>query len=240
MRQHFLLFGVSILFASIGANAATQYPRVVWDSDPAHKAVIGFSPVGSISDAHIKLGNSTNESSWVRYNPNANRTFNSSLSSYFVRLNNLTPNTAYYFRVCDASGCGSRYWFRTAASSANDVTFITGGDSRTNRSARQQGNRLVGKIRPQFVMFGGDYTDNNTASQMQEWLSDWQLSFSSDSIDGQSYKQIYPLVPTVGNHEDNDQRVICLVFGVDSNNDGNCSLRSGCISRSRVSDHAGL
>lgn len=209
--------------AAVSALAATQNPRVIWDNNPDKNITIGF---GSNASAPVlKFGTSTDETTWQNAAVTRRATFDGSLVSQFVQLSNLSPNTAYYFRACDSSGCGARYWFKTASSTPANMTFISGGDSRTDRTTRQQGNRMVAKIRPAFVDFGGDLTDNNIASQMLEWLSDWELTFSSDTINGIAYKYIPGLVVNVGNHEDNNQQFVCSVFGADADRNGTCSNR---------------
>ncbi|WP_338847330.1 metallophosphoesterase family protein [Massilia sp. W12] len=210
------------LFSSF-SQAATQYTRVLWDADPSQTITIGFS--ASAANPYVKFGTGTDESLWTRVNPARSATFNSSLVSHFSILRNLTPNTAYYFRACDDSGCGSPYWFKTMSNAPANMTFISGGDSRTNRGERQQANQMVAKIRPAFIDFGGDLTDNNTASQMMEWLSDWQMTYSKDTINGIAYQYIPGLVVNVGNHEDNDVQFVCKVFGADSDRNGVCSNR---------------
>ena len=84
---------------------------------------------------------------------------------------------------------------------------------------------MVAKIRPSFVFFGGDLTDDNASYQMAEWLSDWELSYSEDKINGQTYKYIPALLVNVGNHEDNRMTFVCTVFGAEKDRDGKCSNR---------------
>lgn len=218
-----LAVGVALLFSTHAAQAAPSQIRVVWDQAAHREAVIGFSSTAT-SGTYIRYGYSSQRSSWARLNAGSSRTFGS-LRSHFVRLGGLAASTPVYFEACDASGCSGAYWFLTAPSSAAPVTLAIGGDSRTNRSLRQQGNRLVAKTRPLAVLFGGDYTDGNTTSEMSEWLSDWQLAFPQDTVDGLSVRQAIPLVPTMGNHEDNDLTMICKVFGVDADRNGACDLR---------------
>ncbi|MDG9670503.1 DNRLRE domain-containing protein [Hahella sp. CR1] len=218
-----VLAGLTLAATGSTALAAPTQIRVVWDHDPAHEAIVAFSE-GSGGSPYLLWGDSTDENSWENTAYQKNYTFDGSLRSYFVRLTNLQPGSNYYFRACDSKGCGERFWFTTASDNAADLTFIAGGDSRSNPTARRQGNRLVSKVRPQFVLFGGDLTDDNRASEVDEWLDNWTETYSNDVIDGVDYKRVYPLVPTVGNHEDNDQTFICKVFGVDANKDGSCSL----------------
>ena len=128
-----------------------------------------------------------------------------------------------YYRVCEGSTCGDRMWFKTAPTDNSAFVMLAGGDTRSGINTRRLGNALLAKIRPLFIMHGGDYTNSNNAEQIKAFLDDWKLTFSNDTIDGIAYKRIYPLVATHGNHEDKDYRTLCKVFGVDYNGDGVCT-----------------
>ncbi len=206
------------------ASAGSKYHRLVWDASPQSQATIGFTPNGG-SNHVVKYGFSTDESLWQTKAVDKSYTFDGNLSSQFVKLTGLSADSAVYYRVCDSSGCGDRLWFKTAPSDNSPFVAIAGGDTRTGWTNRQNGNRLVAKIRPLFIMHGGDYTNANTASEMQSYLSDWQLTFSSDTIDGFAYKRIYPFVATHGNHEDNNYSTLCEVFGVDYDQNGACNAK---------------
>ncbi len=224
-----------------------EYHRAIWDSDPSKNAVIGFSPKTSSTRFFVRYGFSTDESTWQGKEASLS-VFDdplAPLNSYFVRLKGLLADSAVYYKVCSSTdgttvSCGQRFWFKTAPGVGNTEPFIViaGGNSRTNRDIRRKGNALVAKIRPLFIMHGGDYTDSNNAWEMKEFLEDWELTFSDDTDIG--YKRIYPLVPTLGNHEskipyringdlstDNDNfKTLCQVFGVDYDPlDGDCSAR---------------
>ncbi|WP_406828238.1 DNRLRE domain-containing protein [Microbulbifer sp. ARAS458-1] len=205
------------------ASAATKHHRLVWDTDGRTSAVIGFSPDGNSTNPYVSYGYSTNESSWSSAAVDASYTFDGSIDSSFVRLENLSADSDVFFRVCDQDGCGDRFWFKTAPDDNSPFVVIAGGDTRTGHTNRRQGNQLLAKIRPLAVMHGGDFTDANSASQMSAFLEDWELTYSSDTIDGVSYKRIYPLIPTHGNHEDDNYSTLCQVFGADFNGDGNCN-----------------
>ena len=210
-------------FTAVDASAATKYHRLSWDGDAAHSAVIGFSPDGTSNNPYVTYGYSTDEGSWSTAQVSSSETFDSSLTSHFVRLTNLTADSAVYYRVCDDSGCGDRFWFKTAPTDNSPFVVVAGGDTRTGWTTRQQGNALIAKIRPLVIMHGGDFTNADNASEMGSFLEDWALTYSSDQINGYSYKRIYPLVPTHGNHEDGNYSTICQVFGVDYNADGQCN-----------------
>lgn len=226
MKFHNLLLASAALLMAGEASAAIKNVRVVWDASPSTEAVVGFSRSGSSSSGqYVKYGTTTTESSWTTNSTVTSRTFKTSLVNYFVRLNNLSADTEYFFKACDSSGCSAAHMFRTAPSGQKNMTFVSGGDSRTNQSQRQQANRLVQKTRPAFVMFSGDMTDNHSATEVDTWLTDWLLTYTDTVVNGTTFKQVYPMVPTVGNHEASDMNFMCSVFGVDADKSGTCTLR---------------
>jgi serine protease len=215
---------LALIMASYTVSANIDYHRLVWDADPAHQAVIGFSQSNSSEIATVKYGYSTDESTWIQKSVSNSQNFDgTNFTSSFVRLTGLTENSAVYYRVCEGNSCGERLWFKTAATDNSAFVMLAGGDTRTGWSTRKLGHQLLAKIRPLFIMHGGDFTSANNASQMKEFFKDWQLTFSNDNINGIAYKRIYPLVPTHGNHENGDYKTLCRVFGVDYNADGVCS-----------------
>ncbi|NTS78531.1 pre-peptidase C-terminal domain-containing protein [Catenovulum sp. SM1970] len=207
---------------STSAVAGSKYHRLVWDASPQTQATIGFTPDGG-SGHYVKYGYSTDENTWQSKSVTAKHTFGGSLKSEFVKLTGLRANSDVYYRVCDSTGCDDRLWFKTAPSDNSPFIAIAGGDTRTGWTTRRSGNQLVAKIRPLFIMHGGDYTNANSASEMSSYLSDWQQTFSSDVIGSTSYKRIYPFVATHGNHEDNNYSTLCQVFGVDYDQNGACN-----------------
>jgi hypothetical protein len=133
------------------------------------------------------------------------------MSHRFARLSGLAPNTAYYFVIRDNEGVSPRIWFKTApADGAAGFTLVAGGDSRNNRAPRQNANRIVSKLRPLAVLFGGDMTDGGTDVEWSDWWDDWQLTRSADG-------RMYPVVATRGNHEGSDA-VVYNMFDTPSSN----------------------
>ncbi|OUL59346.1 pre-peptidase C-terminal domain-containing protein [Pseudoalteromonas ulvae] len=222
--RHVSLIGIGLLTLATHTLAASKQHRLIWDHNPSNQATIGFSPSGS-QNHFVKYGLSTDEQTWSNQSVTATRTFAGSLISHFVTLKNLPSNQPIYYRVCDDSGCGDRLWFQTAPNDQSGFVMVAGGDTRTGWTTRRQGNRLVAKIRPLVIMHGGDYTNANSASEMNTYLDDWQLTMSDDTINGLSYKRIYPFIPTHGNHEDNNYNTLCQVFGVDYDQNGQCDAK---------------
>jgi hypothetical protein len=201
----------------------SKYHRVVWDKDPAHRAIVAFTPNSSNVNYIIKYGQTPDEMKWKKQAVNDSKSFDRYLTTYFARLKDLKGNSEVYYRICNDDGCGDRYWFRTSPTDNRDIVVVAGGDTRSGWQNRQDGNKLIAKIRPLFVMHGGDFTNKNSYSQMEYFLKDWTLSYSKDNINGIEYKRVYPIVPAHGNHEDRDLETLCEVFGLDTNGDGECS-----------------
>ena len=121
------------------------------------------------------------------------------IPSAFVELKNLRPETRYYFLVQNSFGFSKRYYFETLPDHRDTrISIIAGGDSRNNREPRQAANLLVSKLRPHFVLFGGDMTSRGTAKQWWKWLDDWQKTIGEDG-------RITPIVVARGNHEKNNE-----------------------------------
>ncbi len=125
------------------------------------------------------------------------------MSYHFARLTGLKPNTIYYF-VIKSGSLSSRMSFKTAPSNGTGFSIIAGGDSRSRPDWRRKGNKLVSRLRPQAILFAGDYTDNDTDSQWKQWLNDWQETKSPDG-------RMYPIVGVIGNHE-SDENVLINIF----------------------------
>ncbi|MCW1925015.1 DNRLRE domain-containing protein [Luteolibacter arcticus] len=180
------------------ATAATDYFRLSWRADPSSTMVVGWRQNGGSSPVvhYGTTDHGTNYASYPLSATPARTTTAKGMTHSFARLAGLSPDTAYYFVVRDSSGTSARMWFRTAPTVAKDLTYITGGDSRNNRTPRQQANQMVSKLRPLFVLFGGDYTDGNTNTEWADWFADWQQTKSTDG-------RMYPIIAARGNHDDN-------------------------------------
>jgi hypothetical protein len=90
----------------------------------------------------------------------------------------------YYFVIRDAGGnVSSRFKFKTLSNNPNDpIGFISGGDTRDGFKVfgtytescpsgncleqKRKGNKLVAKIRPDFVAFNGDFVMNQVTSNI--------------------------------------------------------------------------
>ncbi|MBT8377474.1 MAG: metallophosphoesterase family protein, partial [Bacteroidia bacterium] len=192
-----LIGSIILCLCMLSGFADTDKYRIILTDDPAttitiawNQGALGINPVVyyDVTDHgtdHTLYAFSKTQDRAVVYKGMDNR---------FVRLSGLTPNTNYYFIIKDSQSTSQRFWFRTAPSDNSRLSFISGGDSRNNRSPRQNANLLVSKLKPHAVLFGGDMTDDDTNSEWQDWFDDWQLTTASDG-------RMFPIVPARGNHE---------------------------------------
>lgn len=214
MMRKKLLVLLCIYLGTVSAWASTDKYRLSHWSDPATSIVIGWNQVDG-ENPKVYYGTEDHGTNWESYpqvvSPTRSVDF-AGMQNRFVRLSELQPNTAYYFVIKDSNSSSARFWFKTAPNDPNErLSFIAGGDSRNNRGPRQNGNLLVGKLKPHAVLFGGDMTNACTDQEWKQWLDDWQLTISEDG-------RMYPIVPARGNHESNDGYIYHL-FDTPRNNE---------------------
>ena len=201
------VWGAVLILAPAVTLAAVDSYRLSWRSDPSTSMVVGWNQLSG-TDSEVCYDTIDRGDKAKRYaqhqSPDRVEVYRG-MTNHFARLENLKPDTAYYFVVRDSEGAGRRLWFRTAPAKPKPFTFIAGGDSRTNPEPRRDGNLLVAKLRPLFVLFGGDYTGSGKPEQWKEWFNDWQLTISEDG-------RIYPIIATHGNHENADLQMMDKLF----------------------------
>lgn len=203
----FLTISVGLLMAN------TSRYRLTWRDIPATSIVIGWDQLSGSSPT-VYYGTADHGTNWSAYSmsksPDRSVSYKG-MSNQFARLSNLQPNTAYYFVIRDSQGTSQRFWFKTTPNTSSErLSFIAGGDSRNNRTPRRNANKLVAKLRPHAVLFGGDMTSSGTNTQWQDWFDDWQYSIGSDG-------RIIPFVAARGNHEGSNNDIVNL-FDVPSSN----------------------
>ncbi|MEM9415456.1 MAG: metallophosphoesterase family protein [Planctomycetota bacterium] len=198
---------VALLLPAFSVDAETARYRLAWRDDPATTVVIGWDQVDGWNPT-VHWGPEDHGQFIAQY---ANASTPDTVQHYrgmhnhFVRLTGLEPDTAYYFVIKDSNSTSRRFWFRTAPAEPAPFAFVAGGDSRSNTPPRQEGNRLIAKLRPLFVCHGGDYMGEGNAEEWVQWFNDWQLTISEDG-------RMYPLVPTHGNHENRDMEMVYRLF----------------------------
>lgn len=189
-----LIFLFLSLFSVCFANN-DKYRLIITDN-PSTTIMIGWNQISGSSPV-VYYGKEDFGTDWQKY-PNKKSiskvVYYKLMNNHFAKLTNLQPNTAYYFVIKDSEGVSKRFWFKTASANNDKLSFIAGGDSRNNRDVRQNANKLVSKLKPHAVLFGGDMTNLNTAYEWRDWLDDWQLTTAKDG-------RMIPIIPARGNHE---------------------------------------
>ncbi len=200
---------LSILFCLLFAEnnfAKTDQYRCIWNLDPATRMTVGWNQISGTNPV-IYYDTQDYGSDWQSYtnSQGADRTVKSKgMNNHFARLSNLRSSTTYYFVIKDSEGVSRRMFFTTAPDNPYErVSIIAGGDSRNNRDSRRNANLLVSKLRPSCVMFAGDMTASDNATQWPQWFNDWQLTISEDG-------RITPIIAARGNHEYSNETLVNL------------------------------
>lgn len=188
---------LALIIELVPADARSVRFRAMWRSNPATSMVIGWDQVSGTNPI-LYYGTEDRGKNYQAY-PSQQKPDKivqaKGMNNHFVRLENLQPNTTYYFVVVDNEGVSRRLSFRTPADNKlQRLSIVAGGDSRNNRDARLDANKLVSKLRPDFILFSGDFTSDDNATQWQKWFDDWQMTIGSDG-------RLFPVVVARGNHE---------------------------------------
>lgn len=204
-----LLFFVLVLFVTVTYASNDRY-RLILTDNPATTVMIGWDQTSG-SNPVVHFGTVDFGTNWSNYpfSKSVDRTVSyKGMNNTFAKLSGLTPDTNYYFVIRDSQGTSQRFWFRTAPANNQKMSFISGGDSRNNRTPRQNANLLVSKLKPNAVFFGGDMTDGDSSGEWQDWMDDWQLTTANDG-------RMFPIIPARGNHEGSNNSIYNL-FNVPS------------------------
>ncbi len=196
MKQK-LFFTIFYIFGSVFYSWANNDKyRLILIDNPATAITVGWNQISG-SNPVVYYDTTDHGTDYTQYSlsKTVDRSTNfRGMNNSFARLSGLTANTTYYFIIRDSEGSSQRFWFKTAPDDNSRLFFIAGGDSRNNRTPRQNANKLVAKLKPHAVFFGGDMTDDDTSSEWQDWFDDWQLTTAGDG-------RMFPVIPARGNHE---------------------------------------
>jgi len=205
IEQYFLPFLFSFLFINTAIGKVERL-RCMWRADPTTTMVIGWDQTAGANPVlYYTAKNKGGDIAAYATSQTPDRVIViKGMNNHFVRLKGLRPGTTYYFKIRDTEGSTKVHSFQTApASPYSRLSIIAGGDSRNHRAARISANKTVGKLRPHFVMFGGDMTSSDVASEWLDWFDDWQHTMSDD-------RRLTPIVVTRGNHEYSNKTLIDL------------------------------
>lgn len=176
--------------ATWGHENASDSITITWKSNSLQESIIKY-------DLTSKNGDERNYSSEC-----TGQTTNFSNIEGFIHtvaLINLIPNTTYYF-ICgsNSGGWSNEFKFKTPALQPKNITFVAGGDARTNIGIRNGISNLMAQYNPEFVLFSGDAIDDGTNQGLWE---DWFNSIQKYWVRNDS--SIIQIIPCLGNHENN-------------------------------------
>ena len=135
------------------------------------------------------------------------------LANIQAKIDNLKPNTTYFYVVQSKGQKSKEMHFVTAPESEN-VSFkiLSGGDSRTDIDQRVIMNKMIAKIvkvdhNYLALVHGGDFiNDGENCNEWTKWLDNHQHTIQDNG-------RILPLIPTFGNHEIDGEEIYEKLFG---------------------------
>ena len=189
-----LLTVLALAMSTTGVLAKTDKYRLIWNSAPESSITVGWCQKDG-KNPRVHYGEANNGDQELPLSHGVDRkSTHHKIESRFARLTGLKADTLYYFVIRDSNSESRRFSFKTAPAGAASFSFAAGGDSRNHRDARQRANRVVSKIRPLFVCFGGDMINKSNHESWVGWLDDWQLTTGKDG-------HMIPIIAARGNHE---------------------------------------
>lgn len=110
-----------------------------------------------------------------------------------ITLDNLNPQTEYFYQVRGSGYVSEINYFKTAPYDTTAFTFAVLGDTRSGHDAHSKIVQQIIKLNPDFVMNTGDLVSSGGSE------SEWEKFFE---INSGLMKEI-PYYPVLGNHEGN-------------------------------------
>lgn len=187
---------IAILFClfTLPSFASINYVRVMFHDDASTSATIGWNQKSGEFFMLLYDTASYANNDYLMSATTVKSNRSKGMFNHFIELDNLEPNTRYYFRIKDSEDYSEEYYFTTLPDTpTHRLSFIAGGDSRDGIEVRRKANQMVAKLKPHAVLFNGDFTAFDIEKQWIEWFDDWELSISNG--------RITPLIVTRGNHE---------------------------------------
>lgn len=211
--------GAQAEIGSTAERAARKFMhfRVMWMHHPQHEAVISWSTADEGAEHRVYFDTESRAGKLDDYAESA-IPFKSGRYTmvdsdqgtppayyHHVHLKDLEPSTKVYFVIRSDDQVSDEYHFMTAADDQRPVKVAFGGDSRRPPALpavhqdRRRINQLIAELAeqdPELIAFchGGDYCTRAQWKYMTDWLSDHELTITSEG-------RILPIIPARGNHD---------------------------------------
>ena len=195
---------VLILFAWIAGSASLARAQdlvglyVTWTQDPTTTATINWVDLYP-KNTNTVFYRERGTDAWQSGDAKQLEVKPSALQRRYLELTGLKPDTSYEFGIGKRPEKPAEQWsFRTMpAELTRPVRFVSGGDMMHSRQMLDAMSDEVGKLDPDFAIFGGDlaYENGVAASRVVEFLLSWrQHGMTKD-------RRLIPVVACIGNHE---------------------------------------
>lgn len=183
--------------------------RVVWTENPATEATICWTTAVETKENVVEYSfdeagfGFSAQAATVAAQTNGRHTGRTDLYFHWATLRDLKPDMGYAFTITSDGQTSPDLWFRTAPAEDKPVTFLYGGDSRSDRNGRRIMNLRLRTLVEQdpailCLVHGGDYIyDGDDIDEWSQWLTDNELTTTSAG-------RVLPIVPARGNHEAGD------------------------------------
>ncbi|HZD43116.1 MAG TPA: metallophosphoesterase family protein [Methanomicrobiales archaeon] len=195
----------SVSLAAVQAADQPTEIHLTWDqNDTAHTMVVTWTTQGEGAGDSVWFDTLSHQGNLTEYPNNTTGTHHASPDTdgyiHVTELVNLTPNTTYYFTCGGANGgVSAERKFLTAPDAPTNITFVVGGDSRTNPELRDVVSKEMATFNPSFVVYTGDAVDDGKdGAQWDDWFAaiDKYWVTEKDNL-------TIPIIPVLGNHEKN-------------------------------------
>ncbi|MCC7387706.1 MAG: fibronectin type III domain-containing protein [Phycisphaerales bacterium] len=174
-------------------HVTTTSAWIVWESDSGSDSTVEFGPTGDLG--RTATGNSIPSEGPRRI--------------HSARIDRLSPDTRFYYRVSTGAQTSEVFWFRTppVAAAEKPFRFVAVSDTQTDWSNDDQllGTVNDGIIRHLAATYGGDLADQLAFAVLAGDVVDngnnypeWKTEFFDET---ESLLHYVPLYPVAGNHE---------------------------------------
>jgi hypothetical protein len=192
--------------AAAELTQSPSYVRVVFMEDPAREATVSWVTGAEGSGQKLMLDTEPGGGADGAYDLSWEQVETGPLGGdadpwfHHAVATGLEPATRYYFVVETDGERTEERWFVTAPGDDAPVTFLYGGDSRSDWPQRRAMNVAMRDLfaaddRIFALVHGGDFIDDGfDLGEWLQWLSDHELTTREDG-------RVLPIVPTRGNHE---------------------------------------
>jgi hypothetical protein len=211
------LVGLALL-ATLAAGTVQAKPagwRLIWTGDPSTTATLSWNTDKNTSVNRVRIWTGdVAAAKTVDCKSNGKYSLGDfDLYYHHAALTGLSPATLYRVEMESDGDKSATFHFRTAPKTDRPLSILFGGDSRSDRRARQQVNRTIADMYGRAALsaslmqqeakaneilalaHGGDYIVSGTdLGQWAAWMIDHQLTTSSEG-------RLLPIIPARGNHD---------------------------------------